>query len=184
MCRGASERIALKKLIGPAGMVSIQRGDGLGAALESAFRDGVTEGCKAVAVLAPDSPTLPPAVLREAFAALDDGADLALGPSEDGGYYLLAARGVHSRLFRDMPWSTGWVASETLERCSALGLSVHILPVWYDVDEAGSLARLYEELPGAARSLALHTRCELAMRVVLRIPQATTALGMRAGASV
>ena len=108
-----------------------------------------------------DSPTLPALVIREAFAALTNGADMALGPAEDGGYYLLAARGVHPSLFYDMPWSTSGVASETLRRCRALGLRTHMLPVWYDIDDAASLASLRRDLRRPPMSTGPQTRAAL-----------------------
>jgi len=111
VCRTASEQHELRRLVGALTQVSMQSGAGLGDALVSAFRDGLADGFTAVAVLGADTPTLPVLVIREAFAALTNGADVALGPAEDGGYYLLAARGVHPSLFHDMPWSTsGWPA--------------------------------------------------------------------------
>jgi rSAM/selenodomain-associated transferase 1 len=161
VCRGATEQQELRRLAGPLTQVSIQSGDGLGDALEGAFREGLADGFSAVAVLGADSPTLPALVIREAFAAVGEGYDIALGPAEDGGYYLLAARGVHPWLFRDMPWSTDGVARETLRRARALGLRTHALPVWYDVDDAASLARLRSDLCRLPLSTAPETRAAL-----------------------
>jgi rSAM/selenodomain-associated transferase 1 len=161
VCRGATEQQELRRLAGLLTQVSIQSGEGLGDALEGAFREGLADGFTVVAVLGADSPTLPAPVIREAFAALTDGQDVALGPAEDGGYYLLAARGVHPWLFRDMPWSTGGVASETLRRARALGLRTHALPAWYDVDDAASLARLRRDLCRLPMSTAPATRAAL-----------------------
>ena len=161
VCRGTTEQQKLRRLVGPQTQVSIQSGAGLGDALDAAFRQGVADGFAAVAVLGADSPTLPALVIREAFAALTDDNDVALGPAEDGGYYLLAARRVHPWLFRDMPWSTDGVASETLRRCRALGLRTHVLPVWYDVDDAASLAILRMDLRRLPVSTTPHTRAAL-----------------------
>ena len=161
VCRGMTDQQELRRLVGPLTHVSIQSGAGLGDALEGAFREGVADGFAAVAVLGADSPTLPVLVIREAFAALTNGADVALGPAEDGGYYLLAARGVHPSLFYDMPWSTSGVASETLRRCRALGLRTHVLPAWYDVDDAASVAILRMDLRRLPVSTAPNTRAAL-----------------------
>jgi len=161
VCRGATEQQELRRVAGPLTRVSIQSGAGLGDALDGAFREGLADGFAAVAVLGADSPTLPALVIREAFAALTDDNDVALGPAEDGGYYLLAARRVHPWLFRDMPWSTDGVASETLRRCQAHGLRPHVLPAWYDVDDAASLAILRMELRRLPASTAPHTRAAL-----------------------
>jgi glycosyltransferase A (GT-A) superfamily protein (DUF2064 family) len=126
--------------------------------LEGAFREGLADGFAAVAVLAADSPTLPRLVLRKAFTALINGNEVVLGAAEDGGYYLLAARAVHPLLFREMPWSTNDVASETLSRCRTLGLRTHVLQTWYDVDDPASLGRLLADLGRLPARTAPQTR--------------------------
>jgi rSAM/selenodomain-associated transferase 1 len=158
MCRGAAEQEALRELVGDATSVSMQRGVGLGDALEGAFREGLEDGFAAVAVVGADSPTLPDDILREAFRAVASGNDVVLGPAEDGGYYLLAASAVHPALFRDMRWSTADVAQETLRRSRALGLRTHVLPGWYDVDDSRSLGVLRAELRRLPIGVARHTR--------------------------
>jgi uncharacterized protein len=161
MCRDKAEQSALQHSLGVTTQVSVQGGHGLGDALETAFREGVEDGLAAVAVLGADSPTLPSWILRGAFRALSGGADAVLGPSEDGGYYLLAARRLHSALFRDMPWSTNRVTAVTLDRCRQAGLRTHVLPTWYDVDDAVALTRLGADLARAPASLAPQTRAVL-----------------------
>ena len=69
-----------------------------------------------------------------------------LGPSRDGGYYLLGLKAPHRRLFEDVAWSTEHVAAQTRVRAAEIGLPVHILPEWYDVDDASTLAVLEREL--------------------------------------
>jgi rSAM/selenodomain-associated transferase 1 len=163
ICRDTVETAALQQLLrGTDCTVTSQEGEGLGAALESAFRQGLTGASDAVAVLGADSPTLPPPYLRAAFAHLDRGADVVLGPARDGGYYLLAARAVHPALFRAMPWSTSIVAQETLQRCGRAHLRVSLLPTWYDVDDAASLRQLCADLARSAPEVAAHTRAALA----------------------
>ena len=100
-------------------------------------------------VLNSDSPTLPTALLIETAAALARPGDRAvLGPSSDGGYYLLGLKAAHRRMFEDIAWSTARVAEQTLERAREIDLDVHTLPVWYDVDDADGLRRLNAELCG------------------------------------
>ena len=112
ICRDDGERRDLARLVGDQATVAVQSGHGLGAALESAFRLGFASGCTAVGVLGSDNPTLPPAALTEAYAALAAGSDVSIGPSEDGGYYLLAARALYPDLFRNMVWSTSEVVAD------------------------------------------------------------------------
>jgi hypothetical protein len=112
-------------------------------ALEVQFRRGHRAAC----VLNSDSPTLPAGFLVEAARVLAaPGERIVLGPSTDGGYYLLGCKTVHLRLFEDIAWSTDAVARQTLNRAAELGLPVHMLPAWYDVDDAESLHVLADEV--------------------------------------
>ena len=100
-------------------------------------------------VLNADSPTLPTALLIETATVLAQPGDRAvLGPSNDGGYYLLGLKARHRRMFDDIDWSTERVAAQTLARAKEIGLAVHTLPVWYDVDDVEDLRQLYAELCG------------------------------------
>jgi glycosyltransferase A (GT-A) superfamily protein (DUF2064 family) len=162
ICPGRAAQAILERIVGGRALVRCQAGLGLGAGLESAFRDGLAAGFSTVAVLGADTPTLPPDFVGEAFAALEAGCDVALGPCADGGYYLLAARALQPQLFRDMTWSTSSVAQVTLGRCAAAGLRTRILPAWYDVDDADSLAQLQLELGRVGSSCARATRMVLA----------------------
>ena len=104
-------------------------------------------GYGSVCVLNSDSPTLPTSCLVEAAHALSRAGDRAvLGPSTDGGYYLLGLKRLDRRLFKDIAWSTDTVAARTLERADDIGLDVVTLASWYDVDDAQSLSRLADEL--------------------------------------
>ncbi len=118
-------------------------GDCLLSAIDAMFAWGHT----GAVVLNSDSPTLPTALLIETAEALAQPGDRAvLGPSADGGYYLLGLKRRHARLFADVAWSTEHVARQTLERAAEIGLHVHVLPQWYDVDDAFALRMLYAEL--------------------------------------
>lgn len=118
-------------------------GDCLYAAIQRLLADGHT----GAVVLNSDSPTLPTALLVETARALACPGDRAvLGPSTDGGYYLLGLKAAHRRLFDDIAWSTEAVARQTLERAAEIGLDVQMLPAWYDVDDAASLRLLKTEL--------------------------------------
>ena len=118
-----------------------------GDCLSDTIRELFHRGHRAACVLNADSPTLPPAFLVEAAAMLAaDGDRAVLGPSNDGGYYLLGLKHHHARLFQDITWSTGIVATQTLERAAEIGLPVHVLPTWYDVDDGDALRLLRGEL--------------------------------------
>ncbi|HEX2253804.1 MAG TPA: TIGR04282 family arsenosugar biosynthesis glycosyltransferase [Thermoanaerobaculia bacterium] len=151
-------------LAGLAGVHGVrQEGEDLGGRLFGALADAAASGAS-VAVVGSDHPTLPVEWVREAFRRLEAGADVALGPAEDGGYYLmaLAPRAVHRRLFEDVAWSTGTVFAETLARCRELGLEVALLPRGMDVDEPADLARLAGRLAAGDGPECPRTRALLA----------------------
>ena len=127
----------------PATRALRQQGADLGERLHRALAEAARGGA-AVAALGSDHPTLPVAVVERAFEAVEAGADAAIGPAEDGGYYLiaLAPRAVRPELFAGIAWSTDRVLAATLERCRALGLAVELLPTASDVDTPADLARL------------------------------------------
>jgi uncharacterized protein len=142
-----------------------QEGAGLGERLHGALAAAARRS-RVVAALGSDHPTVEVELVERAFAAIENGADVALGPAEDGGYYLiaLAAGAVRRRLFEDVPWSTSGVLAATLERCAQLGLAVELLPAAADVDTPADLARLAVRLapPGAAADGCPRTRALLA----------------------
>ena len=119
----------------------------LGECLLHTIKEIFSRGHAAAVVLNSDSPTLPTDLLVETATALAlPGERAVLGPSDDGGYYLLGLKTAHPRLFEDISWSTEAVAIQTLERAREMGLDMHLLPVWYDVDDLQGLRRLHREL--------------------------------------
>lgn len=128
-----------------------QEGTDLGARLENTFRVLFQQGYERVAAVSTDSPDLPMQYLADAFARLDDAA-VVLGPCPDGGYYLIGLSRPIPELFREMPWSTERVMSETEMRARRLGVNVARLPEWHDVDTAADLDRLVQDLSGDGRS--------------------------------
>ena len=108
-------------------------------------------GYASACVLNSDSPTLPTACLESAAEALAAPGDRAvLGPSTDGGYYLLGLKAPHRRMFDDIDWSTELVADQTRARARELGLPLVELEPWFDVDDRASLHRLGSQLLGGS----------------------------------
>lgn len=134
-----------------------QRGPDLGARMAGAVEDLLAAGSRGVVLVGTDSPTLPRAVLALAMVEVDR-SDLVLGPSDDGGYYLIGLQRARPELFADMAWGTSLVLAETLRRAEALGLSIAMLPTWFDVDTGEDLARLERELAAQPRPEPRHTR--------------------------
>ena len=94
-----------------------------------------------------DSPTVPPNVFVEAAQVLANPGDrVVLGPSDDGGYYLIGLKKLHRRIFEEIDWSTEKVLQQTIDRATELQLDVHLLPAWFDVDDRATLQRLCESL--------------------------------------
>lgn len=125
--------------------VAAQRGADLGARMESFFQDAMAAGAERVVVIGSDSPTLPAPHVEEALERLRE-VPVVLGPSDDGGYYLLGLRREIPPIFADMPWSSAQVWSETVRRLRGCGLPFAELAPWYDVDNAEDLNRLAQEL--------------------------------------
>ena len=130
----------------------LQRGDAFGERLLAAAEDILGIGYGAVCLIDSDSPTVPQAAFAEAVEVLNgDEADVVLGPSHDGGYYLIGLKHPHQEPFQNITWSTASVLDETIAQCREANLRVHLLPIWYDVDDAATLAILEAELLFAKR---------------------------------
>jgi rSAM/selenodomain-associated transferase 1 len=124
-----------------------QRGDGFGERLFYAAEDLLALGYESLCLIDSDSPTLPRALLVEAVRALAQTGDrVVIGPSDDGGYYLIGLKRAHRRLFEEIAWSTEQVLEQTLKRAAEIDLEVRMLPLWYDVDDGATLSRLCDEL--------------------------------------
>ncbi len=111
-------------------------GQRLKAGFERAFR--TLEG--AICVIGMDSPGLAAGRMKEAFTTLE-GHDLAVGPTEDGGYYLLGLAKPAPRVFEGIPWSSETVFEKTIERAKELGLRTKVLPEYFDVDTLAEYER-------------------------------------------
>ncbi|HHM05386.1 MAG TPA: glycosyltransferase [Gammaproteobacteria bacterium] len=106
-------------------------------------------GADAVILVGTDCPTLCPADIEQAQAALTKGANVVLGPAEDGGYWLLGLRRHHPELFSEIPWGSDSVLALTRERLRNLNWHWHELSVRYDVDRPEDLARWMQIQAGA-----------------------------------
>ena len=124
-----------------------QQGADLGARLEAAAAYAFGQGFAPLVFLGADSPTLPPSFIRAALEALARAdCDIALGPTDDGGYYLLGLRRPAPGLLHNIAWSTAQTYAQTASNAQHLGLRLLELPRWYDVDTYADLLRLRAEL--------------------------------------
>jgi rSAM/selenodomain-associated transferase 1 len=124
-----------------------QRGDGFGERLLATAEDLLACGYGSVCLIDSDSPTVPAAAFEQAVSELAKPGDrIVLGPSHDGGYYLIGLKRAHPELFANIAWSTSTVFAETIAAAKAANLEAVLLPLWYDVDDAASLDILTAEL--------------------------------------
>jgi len=141
----------MRALAPPALRLAPQRGADLGERLSNILTDLLDQGHIAALAVDSDSPTLPMAYVAEAAKLLSDArCDVVLGPCEDGGYYLVGLRCPQPALFEGIPWSTDAVFAMTLDKARAQGLSVHVLPHWFDVDTESDLQRLHADITVSA----------------------------------
>ena len=129
------------KKLAPAGVLLFpQEGANLSERLVRAFDRGFDGGFDTVLVRNSDSPDLPGKIVLAAAQALESGrAGLALGPSPDGGYYLVGLMSPQTQLFQGISWSSATVLADTLDRAWKLSLSPHLLPAWPDIDTVADL---------------------------------------------
>ena len=124
-----------------------QQGDSLGERLDNLISAALAGGSPRAVVMDSDSPTLPAAYVSLAFERLN-GADVVLGPTMDGGYYLIGMKLSQPNLLRQVKMSTAHVLADTLELAKASGVAVSLLPAWYDVDTLADLQQLEGEVSG------------------------------------
>jgi uncharacterized protein len=134
----------LALLVGETVSVVAQNGKGLAAALTSVFAHFAT-GHQRVIAFNSDSPHLPASILQNAFQVLTT-HDMVIGPTHDGGYYLVGAKAVHPTLFENDGMGTGNALETLLTRARALNLSVGFTDSFYDIDVEDDLTRLAAEL--------------------------------------
>jgi rSAM/selenodomain-associated transferase 1 len=135
----------LRRMADGSMQVVAQKGSGLAAGLESAFEYFSASGPRRIVAFNSDSPHLPLPVLRQAFDALAL-CDLVVGPTHDGGYYLVGAKAPHPGLFAASAMGTTSALDTLLARAQKLGLSVRSTGEFYDVDVPADLSRLAEDL--------------------------------------
>jgi uncharacterized protein len=145
-----------------------QRGDEFGERLYFAVEDLFKCGFDSLCLIDSDSPTVPAENFEKAVELLSTGEDrLVLGPSDDGGYYLIGVKKPHQDLFEQIDWSTERVFNQTIQRATEIGIEVKLLPTGYDVDDGASLRRLCNEVltDTTSADIAPHTREFLARLV-------------------
>jgi uncharacterized protein len=141
----AGMQLAGMPLSGKEASVVAQKGEGLAAGLTSVFAHFAEGHQRRIIAFNSDSPHLPRSVLEDAFETLA-AHDVVVGPTHDGGYYLVGAKASHPTLFTGDGMGTSSALERLLARARALELSVGFAAPFYDIDVADDLTRLAEEL--------------------------------------
>jgi rSAM/selenodomain-associated transferase 1 len=140
-----------------------QRGSTLGERMHEGARDLLASGFDAMVLIGSDLPTLPPAYVSAALGIVTRADEaLVLGPTEDGGYYLIGLTQSRREFFEHIPWGTPLVLQRTREAAEALGVPVETMPLWYDVDSASDLRRVWHRSKQPDGGAARYTRAWLA----------------------
>jgi hypothetical protein len=126
--------------------VHAQQGEGLGDRMRRALEDTLESGYDRVLLMGSDHPTLPLSFLRAAGRALQAPDAFCIGPTEDGGFYLLGLTAPFPGLFEGMRYSHEDVFADTLDRARDTDADMTILPRWYDVDTPRDLRRMLSDL--------------------------------------
>ena len=146
----SDSRIPLQKLLGLEAIFIPQVGSNLGERLISAVQWACNQNYSKFLLVGSDSPTLPLPYVERALNMLEV-CDVAIGPSMDGGYYLIGftAQGASlasPKVFQEISWSTGVVFRQTLEKIKSANAPLGLLPPWYDVDNPEGMQRLCDHL--------------------------------------
>ena len=127
----------------------VQKGADLGERMRQAFADRFDEGYESVVIIGSDSPTLPSSYIAQ---ALQSEKEVVIGPSTDGGYYLIGMKGKMTDIFDGVSWGADTVLSETLNVLRNRRAEAELLPVWYDVDLPDDLRFLKTHLEWMAHA--------------------------------
>lgn len=132
----------LKTLFGQHLHYLAQRGDNLGRRMENCLRDAFSRGFQRAILVGSDIPDLPGEIVTDAFRFLNT-FDCVIGPSIDGGYYLIGFRidSLLSEAFSGIRWGTETVLEETIEILARYHLTTHLLKTWRDIDTVDDLKR-------------------------------------------
>jgi uncharacterized protein len=136
----------------PGEIIVPQRGADIGGIMDSAFCDMFEGGAGKAVVAGVDIPGLDKHIVNLAFQELD-GADVVIGPSTDGGYYLIGLKSPLPHIFQGMPWGTAKVYGETVRAVGHLGLTIRTVRAMTDVDTLGDLLKVKELYPDCFRGM-------------------------------
>jgi hypothetical protein len=143
----AEKKYEIREMLGDEFSYLPQTGEDLGERMKLAFLRCFSEGARSVVLIGSDIPDLPARMVDEAFLALDRN-EAVIGPSVDGGYYLLGFTKdtFIGDVFIGLPWGAETIFHETMKILRRAGTPVHVLPVWRDIDKPEDIAALIKNI--------------------------------------
>lgn len=145
-----NETSEVKKWAGDHFYFYAQSGENLGIRMLNAFKQIFEKGYDKVIIVGTDVPDIDSALMLNAFIELDK-HDFVIGPSKDGGYYLLGMKSLTTDLFNDIKWGTEKVFSSTLEKLNKKKSSYKLLPKLIDIDTKKDLIQWYQKVDNNAK---------------------------------
>ena len=118
----------------------LQEGSNLGERMSNSFSQAFENGSDKAVIIGSDCPDVTDELIAKAFQILDK-ADLVIGPSLDGGYYLLGMKKYHPELFLGIEWSEISVYETTVRKAKSIGLKISVLPALNDIDTIEDLKK-------------------------------------------
>ncbi len=146
-CSSREEIEPVKKWLGNEFIYKFQNGHNLGKKMQNAFEEVFKSEYKQAVIIGTDIPELNSEIIFESFEQLDK-YDSVIGPSSDGGYYLLGIKQIHPELFREINWSTHQVLNETLQKINNLKISYYLMGKLTDIDTANDLHEWMKNING------------------------------------
>jgi rSAM/selenodomain-associated transferase 1 len=140
-------RLLMTELAPPRFCLLSQQGDDLGARMAAVFAKLFQLGHKNIVLIGGDLPPVPLRYFAEAYAFLESSNQrVVLGPSRDGGYYLVGCNQPTPEVFQSMTWSHGQVLAQTRDKLIRMKIDYHLLPPWFDIDTPDDLRYLQSVL--------------------------------------
>ncbi len=148
-----AERLSDFALVTPPNWtITTQSSGDLGCRMQAFFQQAVEHQFEKTVLIGTDSPTIPPAIIQQAFDLLDH-ADCVIGPAADGGYYLIGCTTSVPPVFNNIDWSSDQVFQQTISALQHHDVSYKLLPPWFDVDTIEDLRKLRESIDESSQWL-------------------------------
>jgi len=161
-------QLLMEKLAPPCFHLFPQQGDDLGARMAAVFERLFQMGHKNIVLIGGDLPPVPLGFFDQAYALLGaPNKRVVLGPSRDGGYYLVGSNRPTPEIFQGMRWSHSEVLTETRNKLASLKVDYHLLSPWFDIDTVDDLRHL-ESLSDNALNQAMPNTLLLLQRLGLK----------------